>query len=382
MGIEVGSKVRCKSRIFGETWAKEKYGVGPGGWTTQWEKGVVIEAVSRHFWKVKFSDDAEMEISSQNLRLLSADTVLDYDSADEPDDDYDDAATDLADCDEERIATESDGSDSDDDTPLSVIRHHGRTGKEVSWHPPASNPASGPNHAEELKWTVGEVTTDAARSLIESTFPATIFPGLTGVVTAMKAYTTFNPEYVHFDKYAGWRNMKGREIFGEKWIDITLPRLKVFDGLILSMTLAGNSNMRGYWATKPRGANPSADFGRFMSVHEFEMIRKVQSILYDPAVERHEADSWYKADGFVKDFNMIRVKEVIPAADIIIDETMLIDECEEDPTAKVSPSFIAFVARKPHARGIELKDAADTASGVLLRVEIVKVIQHDRHPKY
>ena len=61
---------------------------------------------------------------------------------------------------------------------------------------------------------------------------------------------------------------------------------------------------------------------------------------------------------------------------------MLIDECEEDPTAKVSPSFIAFVARKPHARGIELKDAADTASGVLLRVEIVKVIQHDRHPKY
>ena len=77
MGIEVGSKVRCKSRIFGETWAKEKYGVGPGGWTTQWEKGVVIEAVSRHFWKVKFSDDAEMEISSQNLRLLSADTVLD-----------------------------------------------------------------------------------------------------------------------------------------------------------------------------------------------------------------------------------------------------------------------------------------------------------------
>ena len=78
MGIEVGSKVKCKSRIFGETWAKEKYGVGPGGWTTQWEKGVVIEAVSRHLWKVKFSDDAEMEISSQNLRLLSADTVLDY----------------------------------------------------------------------------------------------------------------------------------------------------------------------------------------------------------------------------------------------------------------------------------------------------------------
>eukprot|EP01050_Picozoa_sp_SAG11_P037147 SAG11_NODE_14510_length_609_cov_1.333333_1_plen_96_part_10 len=44
--IQVGTRVKARSRIFGEAWAKAKFGTRACGWTQQWEEGMVKSARS------------------------------------------------------------------------------------------------------------------------------------------------------------------------------------------------------------------------------------------------------------------------------------------------------------------------------------------------
>lgn len=156
MPIAVGTKVKARSRIFGEDWAKEKYGVGPTGWTTKWEFGCVMQAKGHHLWLVKFDDDSELELLSRQLVIVAADGVqYDEDDADQADEDYDESNKDL---DEERIALESDESDSDDDTPLSSLLHQQRAGKILTWEPAASG-ATISRSQTDLSWLEPKVNT-------------------------------------------------------------------------------------------------------------------------------------------------------------------------------------------------------------------------------
>ena len=70
--IAVGVRVKARSRLFGEDWAKEKYGTGAGGWTTSWEQGVVKEAVGHHEWRVEFDDGDEKVLTSRQLVTCGA----------------------------------------------------------------------------------------------------------------------------------------------------------------------------------------------------------------------------------------------------------------------------------------------------------------------
>ena len=363
--IAVGKRVKARSRIFGVDWAKEKYGTGPTGWTTRWEQGVVQSAEGHHLWLVQFDDGDKKTLRSRDLQVCAAPGVQ-YDE-DDPDQFDEDINENDADVDEERIATESDGSDSEDDTPLAALRHGQRAGKVLTWQPAASDTKSSP-----IEWTVGEVKVDAQFAAVDAQFNRTIFPNMTGQITEETFYTRLNPEYVHMEDFLRFRNAAGAQLFGDQWIELTKERQRIYDGLMLSMCLNPIGNSERYWATKPRGANPPPDYGRFMTRDQFKMIRTVQKVLVDP--ETADKDNiWWKSDAFVQQYNEIRIAEVVPGSKIVVDETMLLDDCEEDPTGESAPSFVAFVERKPHARGIELKNSADVNSKVVLRIEIVKV---------
>ena len=129
--IQVGTRVKARSRIFGEEWAKAKYGTGAGGWTQQWEEGLVKSARGHHLWSVEFEDGSLHDVASRQLQICSAPSVV-YDE-DDPDQYDEDINENDPNIDDDGCPSESDGSDSDDDVPLTALRHVQRAGKVLTW---------------------------------------------------------------------------------------------------------------------------------------------------------------------------------------------------------------------------------------------------------
>ena len=143
-------------------------------------------------------------------------------------------------------------------------------------------------------------------------------------------------------------------------------------GLLLAMTVHPLQNRRDYWEEED-GLFPASNFGgRFgMSRKRFEDILRYLRLDYSRGDGADEADPWLPIRHFISAFNANMEARVVPGYKLCVDESMCSWRGRQGDALGGMP-HVTKIPRKPQGVGGELKDIADVASNLLLRIELVE----------
>ena len=125
------------------------------------------------------------------------------------------------------------------------------------------------------------------------------------------------------------------------------------------------------WPTASQRADrgpftPHFNASQFMGVSRFEMIMQYYEVVDLTAFTeaQRDADPWWRVRGLVDAFNTNRAQKVHASYIIIFDESIFIWHGEGECP------HITYIPRKPEPEGVEMKNASDGLSGVMLVLEI------------
>lgn len=144
---------------------------------------------------------------------------------------------------------------------------------------------------------------------------------------------------------------------------LTKEELYKFFGILYAMTIQTISTNRDYWSVKD-GLFPAPAFGkRFgMSRNRFEEIKGAITFCSEQN-QQSTTDKWSLVRPFVDMLNE-RWKNVIrPGYKITVDESMFVWYGRNMPA-------VMKIRRKPKGIGCEVKNAADSVTNIMLRLEI------------
>lgn len=153
---------------------------------------------------------------------------------------------------------------------------------------------------------------------------------------------------------------------------LTEQELWRFLALLLAMAVYDLGPYRSYWQEtqdhqgEPFVANPL--WGRFMPRNRFEdLLRYLRLDTYAAGDLRD--DKWRPIRAFVHDFNVARERHVYPGWMLCVDESIS-SWRGRDGTVLDGMPHVTKIKRKPHGVGLEMRDACDVMSGIMLRLEL------------
>ena len=192
---------------------------------------------------------------------------------------------------------------------------------------------------------------------------------------------------------------------------ITKAELDTFYGLTFAMTLQPLPSVKDYWATTGSFPFPAPNFNRFMVRDRFLLIRRCYTFDNDPkpsadldenapmvgvignedvqvkggkrgnnGTGAQEQRRWSPIQDFIDAFNEGRIELCDPSDILMGDESMVVVTHNGLP-------WLAYVVRKPHPLGMEIKNLACGKSKVFLRLQVqmgkpaMKTLCEDTFPK-
>jgi hypothetical protein len=143
-----------------------------------------------------------------------------------------------------------------------------------------------------------------------------------------------------------------------------------FWGLMLfSAVVDGKGNI---WETAEEHEglqSPQLNMSRYMQKHRFEKIRRFVPNMA-ASWDRKETDPWWQVVQMVEDFNANRTQRVRASKTKTDDERMMGVRPRTTKYGDPALPHISHILRKPVPLGIELKNVADTATGIMIHIEI------------
>ena len=131
-----------------------------------------------------------------------------------------------------------------------------------------------------------------------------------------------------------------------------------------SALFKGNdNNVQDNWIT----IEPNADFNRWMVEYRFKEFRQFIPTIYEDA-SRKQNDPWWRFSSGVDQFNLNRLKYIVPSNHMTMDELMSAWRPRKTKTGGL-PN-ITHIPRKPESLGTEFKCSACTLSKVMMNLEI------------
>jgi hypothetical protein len=117
------------------------------------------------------------------------------------------------------------------------------------------------------------------------------------------------------------------------------------------------------WATEHKGIIPPPDFGRYITKDRFTGGLRYWS-RGELGVERNLGDEpWGEFRIWIDGHNSTRKHELSPGTRMVADESMI-------PWNGNGLPHLAFLKRKPHPLGCELKTVCDCSTGVMMYCDI------------
>jgi hypothetical protein len=153
---------------------------------------------------------------------------------------------------------------------------------------------------------------------------------------------------------------------------LTEKELHLFLSLLLVMAVNGVGPYRVYWQESQDYPGecflPNPRWGRFMGRNRFEDLLRYLRLDTFTADDLKE-DKWKPIRSFVDHFNAAREQFVYPGWMICVDESMSSWRGRDGRIMNGLP-HVTKIKRKPKGVGLEIKDACDVMSGIMLRLEL------------
>jgi hypothetical protein len=355
-GLKVGDRVRAIGvKARGEAWARAH---GGADWRSTMVHGVVAGHEGRKI-RVAWADGATSLLGGKALALeLDSDpphvaavaaVVHEAQPVSEPEE-----AGSVADsCPDPSVASSAE-SDEDEEAGVSV-------------HEPELGGGAELLHVHGLEWTRGEVVEDSRSSPNYAT--ALLWPdGRGGDVRSPLDYWRMMFPQASVERILAGTNAAlptGKPALTEQ-------ELWRFLALLLAMAVYDLGPYRSYWQEtqdhpgEPFVANPL--WGRFMTRNRFEDLLRFLRLDTYTAGELQD-DKWRPVRAFVNDFNAARARHVHPGWMICVDESIS-SWRGRDGTVLDGMPHVTKIKRKPQGVGLEMKDACDVMSGIMLRLEL------------
>jgi hypothetical protein len=118
---------------------------------------------------------------------------------------------------------------------------------------------------------------------------------------------------------------------------------------------------------KPEGEEPKVDYSMHIPEHRFGEIRYYIPFLFaDQGCQQD--DPWWKFSKGVEEFNTNRKNTVLSSYLKVMDESMSAFRPQTSKTGNLP--HLSYIQRKPENLGTELKDTADTKTGMMIFLEL------------
>ena len=167
------------------------------------------------------------------------------------------------------------------------------------------------------------------------------------------------------DDTVEFTNEQARAVWNGNWSDMDRREFERWLGIAINKCRYPDMSMPDYFReSHVYGVNPGPQMARYMSLRRFNHI-KLALCFQSPTFIGKDEDPWWRVTKFMQDFNSLRELSISPGWMLCIDETMVKWRGQGLP-------WLAWVPRKPEEHGVEMWTVADTATGIMMHMDLNK----------
>ena len=113
------------------------------------------------------------------------------------------------------------------------------------------------------------------------------------------------------------------------------------------------------------------DLSRYMTLRRIITLLKHLTFAMTVSVEEQRANSFWRVQPLVTEFNKNRARNIRMGKKGVVDESMSEWKGKDQRFGKDGCPHVTKIARKPRSTGMEIKNLADVQSGIMMALEIV-----------